>query len=461
MPFLLVCFWTFGIMLLWFGRKNEMLFWLGVLNLVGGCLVFVNVLREDIVPLLKEAKITGLLVYVPLIDRFFDLVGMVLSPYSFLQYCLVSSHLFIKRKVLLHFIFLLPPLVIVFLAPPVPQDIDSSLIFKINSIVTIIYTLLATFFLGYSFHIEKNLKNRKLLFLIMIMSLPVFYFIIIINYIKYFFGNYQCSPLIIAVLIYIILIFIFSVRYGILGITIKIDHDPFDDKIRMMTSGFLNHSLKNEINKIAILADTIGRTDDIAEIRENTGHILSSAVQMREMINRINLRIQGITLNETHCDMVKLIEESLNEMTSSIGAKNITIHRSFDCLVTYKCDRVHIKEVLANILQNAVEAIGATGEIYIRLYENRSYLILEIEDTGKGIAKEELAQVGEPFWTTKGNLRNTGLGLTYCRQIMQYYGILTICSELNKGTKVTLKFTNKKYSGKLVNEVRRVSYGEN
>jgi two-component system NtrC family sensor kinase len=65
------------------------------------------------------------------------------------------------------------------------------------------------------------------------------------------------------------------------------------------------------------------------------------------------------------------------------------------------------------------------------------FAVLEVADTGGGIAPENLARVTEPFFTTKEEGKGTGLGLGICRRIIdEHHGRLTIESELSKGTTI-------------------------
>ena len=97
----------------------------------------------------------------------------------------------------------------------------------------------------------------------------------------------------------------------------------------------------------------------------------------------------------------------------------------------------NIHQVFLNILSNAEQAIDGKGKIYIKTWKTEADLTIEISDTGKGIEKEELSKITDPFYTTKDPGEGTGLGLSIVYSIIKEHGgRLEFESEINKGTKV-------------------------
>ena len=86
-------------------------------------------------------------------------------------------------------------------------------------------------------------------------------------------------------------------------------------------------------------------------------------------------------------------------------------------------DRNQMEQVLVNVLQNAMEAIGEDGQIALRLGRDEDRggrLFLAIGDTGPGLPEEVLPRLFEPFFSTKRNGR--GLGLTLIQEILTQHG---------------------------------------
>lgn len=104
-------------------------------------------------------------------------------------------------------------------------------------------------------------------------------------------------------------------------------------------------------------------------------------------------------------------------------------------------DPAQMKQVLINLVQNAADSIGHDGTITMRIRQSRkpllngekSTVILEVSDTGKGIPLDAQKRLFDPFFTTKDN--GTGLGLSIAARIVQKHGgVLQYQTQMNRGT---------------------------
>jgi two-component system phosphate regulon sensor histidine kinase PhoR len=106
-------------------------------------------------------------------------------------------------------------------------------------------------------------------------------------------------------------------------------------------------------------------------------------------------------------------------------------------------DRVHLMNVLTNLLDNAVKYSRTVPEISVKLSSSRDQLILSVQDNGIGISKENQKRVFERFYrVSTGNVHDVkgfGLGLSYVKLILeQHDGRINLTSELDKGTRFEL-----------------------
>jgi signal transduction histidine kinase len=99
-----------------------------------------------------------------------------------------------------------------------------------------------------------------------------------------------------------------------------------------------------------------------------------------------------------------------------------------------------IREVLANLIFNAVDAMPEGGTLSFAGTVHADGVLLAVRDTGRGIADEIRHRIFEPFFTTKG-LRGGGLGLSVAYGIMaRHGGNVSVASVPDQGTTVTLRF---------------------
>jgi two-component system NtrC family sensor kinase len=102
-----------------------------------------------------------------------------------------------------------------------------------------------------------------------------------------------------------------------------------------------------------------------------------------------------------------------------------------------EADRQQFRQLLLNLFTNAGDAMPNGGTLTIRVSVAEHEIMIEIADTGVGVATENLQRIMEPFFTTKPKGKGTGLGLPICRRIVQEHGgKLWITSAFNKGTTV-------------------------
>ena len=127
-----------------------------------------------------------------------------------------------------------------------------------------------------------------------------------------------------------------------------------------------------------------------------------------------------------------------------INKRGIIIDLDCDDDLVIQSSQESLKHILMNLIQNAIEAVEEkTGIIIIRAYEDEDNIIIECEDNGCGIAKENLEYLFNPFFTTKPPGEGTGLGLYVVYSEIKYLsGDIDVNSILGKGTNFSIKLKN-------------------
>ncbi|KZE45224.1 ATP-binding protein [Rossellomorea marisflavi] len=117
--------------------------------------------------------------------------------------------------------------------------------------------------------------------------------------------------------------------------------------------------------------------------------------------------------------------------------KSISIHNTLDHGHLVRFEKSHFKQVIINILKNSFEALPKMGKIKIKIDEKSGKTRIRILDNGRGIARERLSRIGEPYYTNKE--KGTGIGLTICfKLIADYSGQMKVKSKIGWGTVVTI-----------------------
>ena len=220
------------------------------------------------------------------------------------------------------------------------------------------------------------------------------------------------------------------------------------DRLRSLETiaGGFAHEIRNPLTSIKTFVQ-------LAPERKHDDEFIGHFSQIvHEDVLRIERLIQEI-LDYARYMEPKFSFDDLNEIVSSClyfvevkaESKNITIEKDFSpALPNIMLDRQQIKQVLLNLLINAMEAMGERGgRLIIRTQPlNKSggdqWGQIEVRDTGPGIAPADLDHIFDPFYTTKHHSEEregTGLGLTIVHQIIQeHHGYIEVESQLGRGT---------------------------
>ncbi|UJF34029.1 sensor histidine kinase [Paenibacillus hexagrammi] len=254
------------------------------------------------------------------------------------------------------------------------------------------------------------------------------------------------------IILWIVLFFIFySIKYGFMGIKLRIEEQRNDYSMQNMTKGtqILNHTIKNELQKIRYL-----NTRALTSLEQNRTETAAAALQsidtvtdhLLEMVNRIRDKAEEIRLEPREQRLGHLIDGAADAIKTLAGDRlELRVELSVDGWLT--CDHTHMKEVLNNLLLNAFEAVPAGQKAVIRIQARTlgSKLLITVQDNGQGISEENASRVFAPFFSTKKSAHSYGLGLSYCYAVLQKHGgkITVEKTELGKGTTMQLLLPGK------------------
>ncbi len=221
----------------------------------------------------------------------------------------------------------------------------------------------------------------------------------------------------------------------------------------------MSHELRTPLNAILGFSQLMQRGCALPEDhRENLAIIRQSGEHLLTLINDVldlsKIEAGRITLNEQNFDLYTLLDEVRDMFRLRAEEKHLQLifERSPTTPQFIKTDEIRLRQVLINLISNAVKfteeggvsvRIGARSDPAWSSEENGSHLLLhvEVEDTGPGIAEEELKTLFEAFVQTRTGQKaheGTGLGLVISRKFVQIMGgTLAVTSRVGRGTVMT------------------------
>lgn len=208
------------------------------------------------------------------------------------------------------------------------------------------------------------------------------------------------------------------------------------------------HELNNPLNYIKGGVTTL-EIQASREGRKESPDFNNSLSIIHEGINRASAILKGLgqysrqseKMTES-CDLNKILDNCLVILSNSLKY-HVKVIRSFSSeslIISGNEGKLH--QAFINIIANAEQAITGEGTISISTKSTEKAIEVTISDTGCGISKENLKQLGNLFFTTKEPGKGTGLGLSISYKIIQEHGgKIHVESELGKGTIFTMTFS--------------------
>lgn len=133
----------------------------------------------------------------------------------------------------------------------------------------------------------------------------------------------------------------------------------------------------------------------------------------------------------------QLVEQVVNLLQTEALMENKLITVNLEAIPTIIGDENSLKQVLLNVLRNALESMEQQGTASINVFTEAGFACIKLQDNGCGISRERLAKIGEPFYSTKE--KGTGLGLMTSLNIIEsHHGKMEINSEEGNGTTVNI-----------------------
>jgi len=184
-------------------------------------------------------------------------------------------------------------------------------------------------------------------------------------------------------------------------------------------------------------------------LREQLGKIQADCARITETVNDLLGFARKTETVKQYTDVNTIIDETLDMVKHEIIAHKVKIVKQYGAnLPPVVASPNHLRQLLANLMTNAFDAMGSGGtltittEFHPATAEQREPAVeVALADTGCGIPDEELSRIFEPFYTTKPAGEGTGLGLAVAKRIVDFHGgSIEVHSKVGVGTTFTIHF---------------------
>ena len=211
----------------------------------------------------------------------------------------------------------------------------------------------------------------------------------------------------------------------------------------------MSHELRTPLNAIIGFSDFLKNQviDDPDKIREYAQDIYESGNELLGIISNIesmtNLEKEDVKINKKSQKINAVVDEVLADFRADIIEKNIIVKNHFDFRENIFCNETAIRQIITNIISNAIKYNKDGGTISINNNEQNGWLNLEIADNGHGMTNEEIDIIFKPFNKSRRsniiNQEGSRLGLPIANTLIQIHdGNIDIKSTPGKGTCVTI-----------------------
>lgn len=217
-----------------------------------------------------------------------------------------------------------------------------------------------------------------------------------------------------------------------------------------MMAGGIAHDFNNALTMVLGYGELLlphmqqsAPEQEIAYLR----HMIDAAQDATHVVSRLREFYRPATCNDVRVpvDLNEIVQKTVSltapkwKDKARMGGVQIEVLTDLQATASVAGNAVELREVLTNLIFNAVDAMPRGGKIVVSTGMEGDYSTIAVSDSGTGMSEDDRARCLEPFFTTKGD-RGTGLGLSVVYGIIQRHGgMIEITSEIGRGTTFSIR----------------------
>jgi two-component system, NtrC family, sensor kinase len=215
---------------------------------------------------------------------------------------------------------------------------------------------------------------------------------------------------------------------------------------RLATIGVLaagiTHELNEPLSRILGFAQLVQKDPGLSPAaRRDLSRIVDASLHAREIVQKLLALGRGAGTRVAECDVNTIAAGVMDFLQPRCRAAGIEVRRELSLQrLTVIADPTEIRQVIVNLVVNALQAMPGGGRLTVRVAEEEQSCILSVEDTGVGMTPEVMGRIFTPFFTTKDEGRGTGLGLPVIHGILTSRGgSISVQSRVGAGSAFTVR----------------------
>lgn len=219
----------------------------------------------------------------------------------------------------------------------------------------------------------------------------------------------------------------------------KVAHSEKLASLGRLSAG-IAHEIGNPLTSIFSFVQILKESEEDEFKKESLNTIYFHVNRISGILKQLSGFTKMPTGEMKECIVNEIIENSVNIIHFDKKAKEISFIEDLSplCNTACVCEDKQLSQVFVNLALNAIDAMPDGGTLTVRSILRDGDIVIQFEDTGIGITKEELPKLFDPFYTTKE--KGTGLGLAVSYNIIKKMnGTITVESEIGKGSIFTIK----------------------
>lgn len=214
--------------------------------------------------------------------------------------------------------------------------------------------------------------------------------------------------------------------------------DKMKDEFLAMSAHELKTPLTPMISFVQMMLD--GKLGEISEEqKEGLEIIVNESKRLLTSVNKImyltKLESKKLEPRLENLQLRDLIQDTVKGMRQSAIQKKIIFTQKITELPLIKADRDYLRDIVSNLVDNAIKFTPEGGKVSIEAKEKKNHILVEVKDTGMGIATEDIPKLFTMGFQADHSGPGMGLGLDICKKIVDAHGgKIWAESELGKGS---------------------------